>query len=252
MYDRENERRARRLKEKRMREKRRRRRRRRIVRALLLLLMTFLLLLAGLGLFFLGKTLFKDRVKEKLRLQWDIGKADVVLDAGHGGKDQGASSGEAIEKDITLEIAKKTKKLLEEAGCKVGMVRNDDTFVELGERAEYGNRKEAKVFVSIHCNSAEGEANGIETFYTEQKGEESQKLAQLLQKNVIAQTQARDREVKAEDYTVIVRTDMPAALVEVGFLSDPEECKLLRQEDYQRKLAEGIAAGILAYLKPVT
>ena len=92
MYDRENERRSRRLKEKRMREKRRRRRRRRIVRALLLLLMTFLLLLAGLGLFFLGKTLFKDTVKEKLRLQWDIGKVDIVLDAGHGGKDQGAIS----------------------------------------------------------------------------------------------------------------------------------------------------------------
>ena len=58
--------------------------------------------------------------------------------------------------------------------------------------------------------------------------------------------------MKDEDYTVIVRTDMPAALVEVGFLSDPEECKLLRQADYQKKLAEGITAGILAYLEPVT
>ena len=237
------------MREKRMKERRRRRRRRKLLRALLILIMILVLLLAVFGIFLLGKSLFENTTGEEIKLPWSFGSVDIVLDAGHGGKDQGASSGDVIEKDITLEITKKTKELLEEAGYKVAMVREDDTFVELGERAELANRRNAKVFVSVHCNSSEvGEGEGIETFYTEQKEEADEKLAGMIQKNLIDQTSARDREVKTEDYTVIVRTKMPAALVEVGFLSDSEECELLQQEDYQEKLANGIAAGISEYL----
>lgn len=232
------------------RARRKRRRKKKLIRALLiilLILMGVFLLVTGI---FIGRFLSKTVITGTAELPWSVGSVDIVLDAGHGGKDQGTSYENVIEKDLTLEIAEKAQKILEDAGYRVGMVREDDTFVDLGERAEYANRRNAKVYVSIHCNSSEdGEGEGIETYYTEQKDETSQELAQAIQEHVIAQTEARDREVKAADYAVIVRTEMPAALVEVGFLSDSSERELLQQEQYQNQLAEGIAAGVLEYFE---
>lgn len=232
-----------------LRARRRRRKKRllRLVVLLLLLLAAFLVLIIGK---FLRERMSLSALSRETMFSWDITSVDIVLDAGHGGKDQGANGDDVIEKEITLEIAKKTEECLKEAGYKVKLTRDEDTFMELEERAEYANRKKAKVFVSIHCNSSEdGEGNGIETFYSEQKGEESEKLAVLIQENLIAQTNARDREAKAADYTVIARTKMPAVLVETGFLSDAEERALLEQEEYQNHLAKGISDGIIAYLE---
>lgn len=176
-------------------------------------------------------------------------QADIVLDAGHGGKDPGANNGDAIEKEITLSIANMTREILEDAGYKVKTIREDDRFVELTERPVIANRKNAKVFVSIHCNSSEdGEGKGIETFYTEQKGDADKKLAELIQNAVIDYTEAEDRGVKTADYTVLVRTVMPAVLIETGFLTNSTECELLKDEEYQKKLSEGIAEGIILYL----
>lgn len=250
MYEREQGQNNRKLREKRMRERRKRRRRKKLIRMLLLLLLLLLIVFAIIGIFFLGKSLFADTAKESWTIPWNFGSVDIVLDAGHGGKDQGSSYDEVIEKDITLEIAKKIEALLKESDYKVALVRDDDTFVELGERAEFANRKSAKIFVSIHCNSSEdGEGEGIETFYTDQKDELNEQLAQILQKKIIEQTDARDREAKTADYTVLVRTNMPAALVEVGFLTSSSERALLQTEDYQDKLAKGIAEGILEFLE---
>ena len=176
-------------------------------------------------------------------------QADIVLDAGHGGKDPGANNDDAIEKEITLSIAKMTQEILEDAGYKVKMIREDDCFVELTERPEIANRKNAKIYVSIHCNSSEdGEGNGIETFYIDQKGESDHELAEKIHKEIIKHTEADDRGVKTADYTVLVRTVMPAVLIETGFLTNSTECELLTDEDYQRKLSEGIAEGIILYL----
>ena len=178
-----------------------------------------------------------------------FGTADIVLDAGHGGKDAGANHGDLYEKDINLAVAKKTKALLSEAGYKVKMTREDDTYAALSDRVAFANRRNAKVFVSIHCNSSEdGSGNGIETFYAESKNWNSEKLAESIQTNIVNATGAKDREVKTADYAVILGTDMAAALVEVGFLTDKNERTLLQNEDYQQKLAEGISEGILDYL----
>lgn len=178
-----------------------------------------------------------------------FGTADIVLDAGHGGKDAGANHGDLYEKDINLAVAKKTKALLSEAGYKVKMTREDDTYAALSDRVTFANRRNAKVFVSIHCNSSEdGSGNGIETFYAESKNWNSEKLAESIQTNIVNATGAKDREVKTADYAVILGTDMSAALVEVGFLTDKNERTLLQNEDYQQKLAEGISEGILDYL----
>lgn len=181
--------------------------------------------------------------------QMFISEVDVVLDAGHGGEDPGAVQGDAVEKEITLEIAKMTKDLLEESGYKVAMTREEDNRVELGSRAKFANKRNAKVFVSIHCNASENhKGNGIETYYTEQKGLKDKLLAEMIQSAVMEQTDALDRGIKTADYTVIVRTNMPAALIEVGFLTDEAEKEMLQGKEYQQKLAKGIAEGIRRYL----
>ena len=182
--------------------------------------------------------------------QMFIGQVDVVLDAGHGGADPGAIQGDAVEKEITLDIAKMTKELLEESGYKVAMTREEDNRVALGDRAAFANKRNAKVFVSIHCNASENhKGSGIETFYTEQKGLEDRVLAEMIQSAVVKQTDALDRGIKAANYTVIVRSKMPAALIEVGFLTDEVEMEMLLDKEYQEKLAKGIVEGIIRYLK---
>lgn len=231
------------------RKKRRKRKKKQFRFVIILLLLAAALLIFVMGRI-AGDRLIRPVMSGELKLPWGIGTAEIVLDAGHGGKDQGASGGDAVEKEITLDIAEKTEKILKDAGYKVKMTRDDDIFAELEARAEYANRKQADVFVSIHCNSSEsGEGYGVETFYSEQKEDGSLELAQYIQENIVAQTGARDREVKTADYVVIVNTEMPAVLVETGFLSNPDERLLLQQEDYQEKLAQGIAEGIIGYLE---
>jgi N-acetylmuramoyl-L-alanine amidase len=129
------------------------------------------------------------------------------------------------------------------------MTREEDCRVELGDRASFANKRNAQVFVSIHCNASENhKGNGIETYHTEQKGLEDKLLAEMIQKAVIEQTDAFDRGIKAADYTVIVRTTMPAVLIEVGFLTDEVEKNMLQDKEYQQKLAKGIVDGIVRYL----
>ena len=113
-------------------------------------------------------------------------QVDVVLDAGHGGKDPGANRDDAIEKEVTLEVAKMAKTLLEESDYKVGMTRDGDDYIELGNRSKIANERNAKVFVSIHCNSSEDdEGKGIETYYTEQKGLEDEIFAEMIQESLM-------------------------------------------------------------------
>ncbi len=174
----------------------------------------------------------------------------VMLDAGHGGKDVGANYDEIYEKDLTLAITQQVEELLKDAGYRVRMTRNDDSFMDKADRAKLANRKSPTIFVSIHCNSAENsQPEGIETFYTEEKGEESRQLAELIQSKLLEETGAKDREVKTADYVVIKNTKMPAVLAEVGFLSNETERALMQTEEYQQKLAKAIAAGITEYLQ---
>ena len=220
--------------------KKRKRLRRKLMRMAMILMLLLLLGITGiLGYFTIGT------IRQMFFYQ-----VDVALDAGHGGKDPGANRDDAIEKEITLEVAQMTKTLLEESDYKVGMTRDSDDYIELRNRSKIANERNAKVFVSIHCNSSEDEkGKGIETYYTEQKGLEDEILAEMIQESLIKQTDAKNRGIKVANYTVIVRSSMPAVLVEVGFLTDTEENELLQNEEYQRKLAKGIAEGIKKYLR---
>jgi N-acetylmuramoyl-L-alanine amidase len=223
-----------------MKAKKRKKRRRKLMRIAMIMILIILLGIVGIiGYFAIGTV-----------RQMFFNKVDIVLDAWHGGEDPGANRGDAVEKEITLEVAEMTKAILEESDYKVGMTRDTDCYIELGKRAKFANERKAKVFVSIHCNSSEDySGKGIETYYTEQKGLEDEILAGMIQESLINQTDANDRGIKVANYTVIVRSDMPAVLVEVGFLTDAEEKEQLQEEAYQRKLARGIAEGVKRYLE---
>ena len=187
----------------------------------------------------------------------------VVIDAGHGGSDGGAggdNDGTAInEKDINLAVAKKTRDILTANGVKVVMTREGDTYPELTERSALANSQNAAIFVSIHSNSAPTApaANGVEVYYSTQNngsgyGVTSQELADKILSAILTYTKANNRKVKTENHVVTRTSNMPATLVEIGFMTNADELKKLLDDDYQYKLASGIAEGILKCLPKIT
>lgn len=177
-------------------------------------------------------------------------KALVVLDPGHGGEYNGAEYGGVKEKDLNLSIASQAARLLEEAGVAVRMTRIDDRDVDLYARTEYAHGLDATLFVSVHCNASTDHPDAL-GIYTCAYSEESAgwTLAQLLHQTMRAATGAPDFGIEERPNLAVLRTSrIPAALVECGFMSTEEELALLVQPEYQAKLAQGIANGILAYL----
>lgn len=172
----------------------------------------------------------------------------VYLDPGHGGTDSGAVGNGLKEKDINLKIALAVRDKLQKMGVVVKMSRDTDVFVSLQDIATGANAAMPDVFVSIHQNSFTGtNVNGIETYWW--KGSSDNELASLIQKNLINNTNANNRGVKKDDYYVIKNTLMPSSLVECGFITNPNEARLLASQDYQNKLADAIANGTYEYLK---
>lgn len=180
----------------------------------------------------------------------------IVLDAGHGGMDSGCLDDrrKVMEKDINLQIAFLVRDRLEEDGYRVIMTREADEMLSKEERVELANSHQADVYVSIHQNTYEGKdksVGGIETWYDgadETKG--SKALAASVHREAVKSTGAVERSlIDSNELYVLSKTSMPACLIETGFLSNTEECKKLSDAEYQKKLAEGIAGGITAYLK---
>lgn len=181
------------------------------------------------------------------------GQYVVYLDPGHGGSDPGSSGNGITEKDLNLKIALGVRDRLQSMGIIVKMSRDTDKFVSLEDIAAGANAAMPDVFVSIHQNSFTSlSANGIETFYWE-KGSTDNKLATSLQNNLIKNTGAYNRGVKYDkekyNFYVIKNTNMPAALVECGFITNPDEASKLKTSDYQNKIVDAIANGANDYLK---
>ena len=176
----------------------------------------------------------------------DDGDFHVVIDPGHGGEDPGAVYGEVYEKDINLAIALLVRDNLSgQEGITVSMTREDDSFPSLTDRAEFANKEKADLYVSIHANALEDESySGLFTFYHPDK-RTSKKPAELIQSAASNATGAIDRGVRTENYAVLRETDMPAVLIETGFMTCPDELALLVDANYQVKMAKGIAEGIL-------
>ena len=175
----------------------------------------------------------------------------IVIDAGHGGRDQGAAGRKAQEKEITLKLAQKVKKYITRhtRGVDVILTREKDVFVSLNERADFANFCKADLFISIHTNSAQGYAKGTETFVWSKKYNPwSLKLAQLIQKQYTQRGKRYNRGVKKANFAVLRNTSMPAVLTEVGFISNKEEEKLLRSKRGRRRIASCIYHAVKEYL----
>ncbi|MBU5468691.1 N-acetylmuramoyl-L-alanine amidase [Virgibacillus sp. MSJ-26] len=172
----------------------------------------------------------------------------VVIDPGHGGKDSGAVNQEAIEKELTLSTAKKVEKQLREKGASVTLTRTDDTYISLDERIRISHSTDTDAFISLHYNTFEDPpARGIHTFYND--GDKNQKFADSIQTSLINHTNLSDRGTKQANFKVLRENKQLALLIELGFISNPEEQKLIQTDNYQEKAAKGIVSGLEEYLK---
>lgn len=176
----------------------------------------------------------------------------VVLDAGHGGKDTGAPYYGYNEKDLVLNMTLAVGEILEQQGYRVEYTRSDDTYVSLAARAEQANTQGADIFVSVHANAfpQNTAVNGLETYYLTGGGQ-AEILAECIHEAVLATTGANDRNTRTANFYVLKYTDMPAVLVETGYMTNEEECEKLASPEYQQQVAQGIANGIMDYLGPV-
>jgi N-acetylmuramoyl-L-alanine amidase len=184
----------------------------------------------------------------------DAPKPLIVLDAGHGGTDEGAKVNALLEKRIALTAAFLTKKHLEELGYRVVMTRNRDIYLPLQRRVSIANKTKGSLFVSLHFNSSPSvEAQGIEIFYYDSKElwrtRASKRLANCILYRIVGNTDAVSRGIKQGNFHVIRETEMPAVLVEGGFMTHREERRKLRDREYLDRLAIGIAQGIDKYMR---
>jgi N-acetylmuramoyl-L-alanine amidase len=215
----------------------------------------------------------------------------VVLDAGHGGTDPGATAASLLEKEITLDIGQRLQMLLERDGFEVVSTRSADRTIALKERARVANESRSDIFVSIHVNALikHTEARGIETYYlgatndpnltqlaatenrvsgysiadmralldgvyADARRDESHELAQAVQKNLFSSLRRDDAGlenwgVKRAPFLVLVATDMPAVLAEVGCISNEKEAAMLRRPEYRQTIADALFLGIRGYAK---
>lgn len=177
----------------------------------------------------------------------------VVIDAGHGGSDEGAKVQTVMEKRITLTTALLAKKHLEKMGYRVILTRSRDIFVSLPRRSAIANKSKAAAFVSIHFNSSPNRsAKGIEIYFYDAKdlnrSRASKKLANTVLYEIVDQTAAASRGTRKGNFHVVRETTMPAVLVEGGFMTNYDERFLLKDRKYLEKIAKGIALGIQKFL----
>ena len=188
----------------------------------------------------------------------------IVIDAGHGVPDEGAqSSNGTTEAETNLKIALKLQNLLEQSGSSVVLTRSDENAIydidtktlrqkkisDIKNRVKIGNESQADIFVSIHLNKIpQSQYDGWQTFYKE-GSEEAKKLAESIQTNLNEAIQRENNRVaKTIDNVYIIKhVEIPTTIVECGFLSNPEEEKMLLEDGYQNKLAWGIYNGIIDF-----
>jgi N-acetylmuramoyl-L-alanine amidase/PKD repeat protein len=176
----------------------------------------------------------------------------VFIDPGHGGKDPGAVWNGLKEKDANLAIANKLKTKLEAAGFTVVMRRTGDQYHTLDEIVSMANNSKADIFISIHNNaSVSTSANGTETYWCPNGVNGSSQLANLVQSRLLSQIGRANRGVKTANFRVIKYTNMPAALVECAFVSNPTEAELLKTSSFQEKCAVGLFNAINEFSKGI-
>ncbi|ADL13313.1 N-acetylmuramoyl-L-alanine amidase family protein [Acetohalobium arabaticum] len=177
-----------------------------------------------------------------------VGKT-IVIDAGHGGADPGAiGAGGTMEKDVNLDVAKKLASLLKEAGAKIRMTRKEDKYVTLWDRANEANELNCDIFVSIHANAHQKKkASGSETYVYPGSYGDNLVLAKKVQGSLHEKLGTPDRGVRFDKFYVLENTTMPSILVEIGFLTNSHEERLLASSSFKQKAAEGMYKGIVDF-----
>lgn len=221
-----------------------------------------------MGVFILGY-LIQLPIKNQLSL--DVGSSfslplsgkTIVIDPGHGGPDGGAvGKDDTQEKDISLEVSKKLQKYLQQVGAIVYLTRETDRDLasenvkglskrkseDIRNRLSFINEQEADLFISLHLNALPSTKwRGAQTFYNPQK-DENKHLAEMIQAEFIRNLENTNRAALAINNVYLLKyAETPGALVEIGFLSNVEERELLKDTDYQQKVAASIYKGILRY-----
>lgn len=180
------------------------------------------------------------------------GEKLVVIDAGHGGYDPGASRGTTYEKTLNLDICLRLNKLLEDEGIKTYMIREDDRFVGVAERAFIANRLKASLFVSVHNNSMDLKSyNGTMTLCFSY-GSDGYSVAKIVQRELLESLGTRDLGISIRPgLGVLRRSTMPAVLAEVAFISNDSDFEKLKTESFRQKAAEGLRNAIIEALEKV-
>jgi N-acetylmuramoyl-L-alanine amidase len=205
----------------------------------------------------------------------DAAKIDsVVLDPGHGGYDNGAMSFWGAEKNYALDVALRTKPLLEAQGLTVYMTRTDDEFIPLEDRVRFANMHPTALFIAIHFNSGNMDANGIETYTLAPRGvpsmaadgpmlsdlrpnpgnvcdAENMALACATHASLISHARLFDRGIKRARFVVIRDITIPGVLVEGGFLSNPGDARLIATSEYREEEAQCLAIAVRNYRNAV-
>ena len=181
------------------------------------------------------------------------GKVLVMIDPGHGGRDPGAINADGLrEVDVIMPIAKRVSDILARQGIAVKMTRTGDEYVGLDERVAISRDAGASLFVSIHANSIDGrpDVNGLELYHYNL----GQSFAETVHSTILDYVNKNgfylgDRRVRSARFLVLRKSSIPAILVETGYLTSEAEAARLRRDDYQKVMAEGIARGIVQYIK---
>lgn len=198
----------------------------------------------------------------------------VVLDAGHGGHDNGAKSPFGNEKAFTLDVALRARLLLQRAGFKVVLTRTGDNFIPLEQRAQFANRFPNSIFISIHFNSAQTMATGLETYTLAPRGvpsmasdgpkasdfvqlpgnvrdSENIALACATHAALVYNSRMFDRGIKRARFVVIREITVPGVLIEGGFLSNPQDSRRIATPAYRQQMAGSILQAVQNYRNAV-
>lgn len=185
------------------------------------------------------------------------GAKTVAIDAGHGGYDVGCVHEDYYEKNANLAIAKRLERELRILGYNTYMVRSEDVAVDKTDRNDLAEENGADLYVSIHLNAVDLESKekirGVEVWYTDvANNKQSKAMAEKVLEGFVEATGAKNRGLKlGNDLIVLISSNIPACLVECGFISCSEERALLFDGEYQGKVAKGIASGIYEFMPPV-
>lgn len=199
----------------------------------------------------------------------------IVIDPGHGGRDQGARNSryKLYEKHLVLDMSRRLEKALEAQGYQVELTRRDDRFIGLEERSQIANRAGADLFISVHVNAvASPQAHGAEVYVLTPRGQPSTArgrpsasdertypgnrhdgwnalVGYHVQRALIKRTEARDRGLKRARFAVLRGLDCPGLLIEGGFVSHPREGPNLGSAAYRQRIVDAIAEGVEAYAR---